>query len=766
MIRAIRPNAAAQDDATMLSGWNLAPNIAYTLTLVPGAVSCAVLLYDEDGDTLIASGAALAGTEQPCVLRPQTGQTVSMVDEALGWHLLVTTTGTESQRTVRIGPMVDLPDEIHPIFGGDDDMALARATAAIDEGAHYRDDVTVTCPLGLGAGLGDTVSVPVDSDAVTGQVESITWTATPDGASDLTVIRRHVAIAPEAFVEPTPPTPPTLAADTASTDATTEASGNVLDNDDPALTVVAVNGLSSGVGSAVAGSAGGLFTVNSDGSWTFDPDGDFDEIEEDTDTAVTYYASDGEAEASTTLTVTVSPVSSPLWTPDDITTALWLDADDPASITLNGSTVSQWADKSGNDRHLAQSTPSCQPSMGTQNGRDTVSFDGTDDVLGSASRVLGDIYTIAWVAKNRVQSQTSWALGQGSAGGTGRMYATLEYSDKLFIHQVDNGAQVVSGTPAGGHKLYALTRSGASSAIKIDGGPAINGSVDTDTVQNTSFTVGGALGNYGAIDVCEVVVFLSVVSAGDIQRLEGYLAHKWGLADSLPAGHPYKSAAPTATGDPHWPNASLLIQPAEDAADGSTDIADTSPGGHTVTVYGDAQTDTSLGLQALQFDGVGDRLSVAHAAEMLPGSEDFTVEAMVMFGNTGSLNFPLIKASSTGHNPYSFIRTDANKIRAQFSSNVPAQYTLTGTTTIVSGQWYHICLERSGSAMTLYLDGAAEASTTFSGTLFGDINPVWIGAVSNGIYPFTGHIQFVRLTVGVARYGGAFTPPTYPLPTI
>lgn len=32
--------------------------------------------------------------------------------------------------------------------------------------------------------------------------------------------------------------------------------------------------------------------------------------------------------------------------------ALWLDANDSSTITLNGSTVSQWRNKSGNDRGL------------------------------------------------------------------------------------------------------------------------------------------------------------------------------------------------------------------------------------------------------------------------------------------------------------------------------------------------------------------------------------------------------------------------------
>ena len=30
----------------------------------------------------------------------------------------------------------------------------------------------------------------------------------------------------------------------------------------------------------------------------------------------------------------------------------------------------------------------------------------------------------------------------------------------------------------------------------------------------------------------------------DVQKAEGYLAHKWGLTSSLPSNHPYKSSAP------------------------------------------------------------------------------------------------------------------------------------------------------------------------------------------------------------------------------
>lgn len=49
------------------------------------------------------------------------------------------------------------------------------------------------------------------------------------------------------------------------------------------------------------------------------------------------------------------------WTPAQIPTALWLDANDTSTITLNNLTVSQWNDKSGNLRHVSQATAANQP---------------------------------------------------------------------------------------------------------------------------------------------------------------------------------------------------------------------------------------------------------------------------------------------------------------------------------------------------------------------------------------------------------------------
>ena len=74
------------------------------------------------------------------------------------------------------------------------------------------------------------------------------------------------------------------------------------------------------------------------------------------------------------------------WTPDNTYVALWLDADDASTITLNGANVSQWADKSGNDRHVAQSTASAQPTLAS----DEIQFDETDDYLWNAAPFMYD----------------------------------------------------------------------------------------------------------------------------------------------------------------------------------------------------------------------------------------------------------------------------------------------------------------------------------------------------------------------------------------
>ncbi|WP_458790512.1 Hint domain-containing protein [Yoonia sp. MH D7] len=91
----------------------------------------------------------------------------------------------------------------------------------------------------------------------------------------------------------------------------TDNTGNGVDSDPEGdvLTVSAVGGSAAGVGTAVAGDNGGLFTINADGTVDFDANGDFDDLglNNTAQTSVTYTIVDeagNEDSATATFTVT------------------------------------------------------------------------------------------------------------------------------------------------------------------------------------------------------------------------------------------------------------------------------------------------------------------------------------------------------------------------------------------------------------------------------------------------------------------------------
>jgi hypothetical protein len=63
--------------------------------------------------------------------------------------------------------------------------------------------------------------------------------------------------------------------------------------------------------------------------------------------------------------------------------------------------------------------------------------------------------------------------------------------------------------------------------------------------QNFYINTGGCCGTERSdAQVAEVLVYNTTASSDDRQKVEGYLAWKWGLQGNLPGGHPYKHGAP------------------------------------------------------------------------------------------------------------------------------------------------------------------------------------------------------------------------------
>lgn len=82
-------------------------------------------------------------------------------------------------------------------------------------------------------------------------------------------------------------------------------------------------------------------------------------------------------------------------------------------ITLNGSTVSAWADQSGNGNHFSQGTAAKQPTYNTNalNGIATLLFDGSNDEMSSSGPNLpapGTTNSWYW----GVIKQVSWTISE------------------------------------------------------------------------------------------------------------------------------------------------------------------------------------------------------------------------------------------------------------------------------------------------------------------------------------------------------------------
>lgn len=240
------------------------------------------------------------------------------------------------------------------------------------------------------------------------------------------------------------------------------------------------------------------------------------------------------------------------WTPAALGSALalWLDASDASTITLNGSAVSQWNDKSGNNRHATQATAANQPTytLNGLNGKPVLTFDGVNDFFTMTSPVNESSVTLGFVSRlgSKNANEGSYLLGSSTPLGL------VGYDDESRgMRLVSNsGGYFNSPLPASVRLAASFDTIAISSnvATLYRSGTAIAGTVSLGAnFQPTNIGTygGGTLGRFWSGIMSEIIICNSTLSTTDRQRLEGYLAWKWGLEASLPAGHPFKSIPPT-----------------------------------------------------------------------------------------------------------------------------------------------------------------------------------------------------------------------------
>lgn len=201
---------------------------------------------------------------------------------------------------------------------------------------------------------------------------------------------------------------------------------------------------------------------------------------------------------------------------------------------------------------------------------------------------------------------------------------------------------------------------------------------------------------------------------------------------------------------------------------------DYSTSNHTVSIEGTTANFVQMQGEEYVFPGnAAAILAIADSANWTFDS-DFTVEifGLKMTAATTTRYGILGHYNATGNLRSWAIdyRSDLSPKRfsTQISNDGTAFTTIEGNYDAADNVAYDLCLERSGSAVRLYLDGAMIGSGTHAGSLFNSTTTMKIGlglALSSN--PLAGRIKAVRITKGVARYANdaGYTVPTLPLPT-
>jgi hypothetical protein len=258
-------------------------------------------------------------------------------------------------------------------------------------------------------------------------------------------------------------------------------------------------------------------------------------------------------------------VSASAWSPASLPgLVVWYDAQNTASITLNGSNVAQWNDQSGNGHNMTQGTAGNQPPYSATglNGKPSVNFNIAST---STSQQLSTP-----LAAGPFTSGLVWAFVFADTSGA----AGASYPEPPLLRCVGStaapidrwGGEVITGNGSGTNpadstapNINSYTSPTILIMICLPGPPITynewaNGTnVHTFSPSSSTFWGDAATslilgmrqdggtqcnGYVGEVIACPTIL------ATDRQKVEGYFAWKWGLQANLPAGHPYKAAPP------------------------------------------------------------------------------------------------------------------------------------------------------------------------------------------------------------------------------
>jgi hypothetical protein len=237
---------------------------------------------------------------------------------------------------------------------------------------------------------------------------------------------------------------------------------------------------------------------------------------------------------------------------------------------------------------------------------------------------------------------------------------------------------------------------------------------------------------------------------------------------------PYSSATSSVTPetvptDPNFASVSLLLH--MNGSDGSATFTNSSSNAVTVTASGGTQistTQSQFGGSSGRFLSASHYLTIPKAGVANFGTADFTIEGWVWLQGKRD-DFGTIIAN------YTSFESGALLFAAGMAAT-PEKWTLSydgvypgisSTASVAYQQWTHFAIVRSGSTISLYINGTSVGSAGVTNANFdGTGASFYVAASGDGLGNAgpNGYVDELRITKGVARYTANFTPPAAPFP--
>jgi hypothetical protein len=228
-----------------------------------------------------------------------------------------------------------------------------------------------------------------------------------------------------------------------------------------------------------------------------------------------------------------------------------LDAADQATMTLSGSSVTAWRDKSGNGYNATVTSGANSPILSGNSIQFRAASSQSLDIAQGFGTSLVDTTLILFFVGQRVTASGFHFFLSGATTDNNRVMQTGFFNDNMSLNiygtefNVAIPAYSASAEPT---RIYSYALNTATAEQVMNG----------TTLQSTAGTyrlagfLGPQLGRryssvnivYHSFNISEMIGFAPIISVAQRQAVEGYLAWKWGLVGNLPSAHPYKSIKP------------------------------------------------------------------------------------------------------------------------------------------------------------------------------------------------------------------------------